>query len=193
VTRRRRRTGLLIVAGALVVVGTGTWIGLWASRSASLGKPRCEADSLRLELGPARLVPKTEDSPLLLALHNIGGLSCTLKGYPRIRLVGATGTVYPFAYRNAGDQEVTRGLPRAVLVRPDATVWALINKVSCVLTDRGRVAAIVRVAPPGSATFLRVSIAASGAYLDYCAAPDPGHRVDVSPIEEDVADTSARM
>jgi Protein of unknown function (DUF4232) len=130
-------------------------------------------------------------TPLLLRLLNHGSRACTLHGYPRIKLDGPSSTAYPFAYRDAGDQEVTNHLPGTVTLQVGASAWILINKNACVANDRGRVATKLQLAPPGSNAFLRVALARAGPYLDYCERPDPGHHIEVSPVEATASRTMA--
>jgi hypothetical protein len=144
---------------------------------------------LRLQAGHA-VTPKTMQTPLLLAIVNRGASACTLDGYPRIELRGAAGAPYPFSYRHAGDQEVTSRAPGVVTLRAGAAAWVLINKNACVLNDHGRVARRLDLDPPGGATFLHLTLARQ-ADLDYCPPPDPGHHIEVSPIEPTATRTMA--
>ena len=71
--------------------------GLAAGPLAGAASPaRCSAGALRLRLaaGPPA---KTMQHPALFALVNRGANACELEGYPRIRLLSAGGTRYPFA------------------------------------------------------------------------------------------------
>jgi hypothetical protein len=129
-------------------------------------------------------------TPLLLAIVNRGASACTLDGYPRIELRGAGGALYPFSYRHAGDQEVTSRAPGSVTLRAGATAWVLINKNECVLNDHGHIARQLELAPPGSSAFLHL-ILGRQAYLDYCQSPDPGHHIEVSPVEPTATRTMA--
>jgi hypothetical protein len=62
----------------------------------------------------------------------------------------------------------------------------MLNKIPCVGNVNGRLARQVWVTPPGIRGVLRVR-SLSGVFLDYCAAGDPGHRVDVSPVAASAA------
>ena len=100
----------------------------------------------------AAVVPKTMQLPLLLELVNDGRSACTLEGYPRIALLSASGTVFPFAYRDGGDEEVTSRRPATVTLRPGGAAFVLLNKNACIANVNGRLARQVRVqlrrAPP---------------------------------------------
>jgi hypothetical protein len=159
-----------------------------SSAAARLPVARCSAGALRLKIGGV-VVPKTQQTPLLLALINYGAKTCTLDGYPRIGLESKVGSPYPFAYRNRGDQEVTRRSPRRVTLRPGAVAWVMINKNHCELhTSLGQgVADRLELSLPGSSAFLRIALGPRHPTYSYCAAPDPGHYVDVSPVESSAA------
>jgi hypothetical protein len=128
------------------------------------------------------VVPKTKQSPLLLALVNHGSRTCTLDGYPRIQLGSSAGSVYSFAYRDRGDQEVTHAAPSRLALRRGAVAWVMINKNHCVLHALGAVHTL-RLSPPGDTGFLSLTLGAQQPIYTYCAAPDPGHYVDISPLE----------
>jgi hypothetical protein len=174
------------VAGALSVVLVGP--ALNSSAAALLPVARCSAHALRLKIGGA-VVPKTQQTPLLLALVNYGAKTCALDGYPRIRLESKVGSPYPFAYRNRGDQEVTGRRPRRVTLRPGAVAWVMINKNHCELhASLGQgVAKRLALSPPGSSAFLRITLGPRQPTYSYCPAPDPGHYVDLSPVESSTA------
>jgi len=129
--------------------------------------------------------------PLLLELVNDGRSACTLEGYPRIALLSAGGTVFPFAYRDGGDEEVTSRRPAKVTLRPGGAAFVLINKNPCLANVNGRLARQVRVAPPGATATLALH-SLRGLLPDYCAAGDPGHRIDVSPVEASPASAEHR-
>jgi hypothetical protein len=161
-----------------------------ASTSAGASVRGCATASLALRQGPL-VVPKTMQLPLLLELVNKGRSACTLEGYPRIALLSAGGAAYPFAYRDGGDEEITSRRPAAVTLRPGAAGFVLINKTPCIGNVNGRLARRVRVTPPAATGTLALA-SLRGLFLDYCAAGDPGHRVDVSPVEASAAATGHR-
>jgi hypothetical protein len=174
------------VVGVLTVVVASPTLN--SSAAARVPVARCPARTLRLKIGGA-VVPKTQQTPLLLAVTNSGTKTCTLEGYPRITLESKVGSPYPFAYRNRGDQEVTGRHPPRLTLRPGAVAWVMINKNHCELhiaLGQG-VAARLELSPPGSSAFLRIALGRRQPPYSYCAAPDPGHYVDVSPVESSAA------
>jgi hypothetical protein len=182
VCRRARHAVCAAVAGAIWVVLVSPTLN---SRSAALlPVARCSADALRLRIGGV-IVPKTQQTPLLLALVKRGAKTCTLDGYPRIRLESNVGSPYPFAYRDRGDQEVTHAAPLRIVLRPGTSAWVMINKNHCELhTSLGQgVVDRLALSPPGSTAFLRIKLGSRQPAFNYCDGPDPGHYVDVSPLE----------
>lgn len=151
-----------------------------AATTAGASVRGCATSSLALRQGPF-VVPKTMQLPLLLELVNDGRSACALKGYPRIVLLSASGTVFPFAYRDGGDEEVTSSRPAAVMLRPGGAAYVLINKGPCLGNVNGRLARQVRLAPPGATATLALR-SLRGLLPDYCPAGDPGHRIEVSPV-----------
>jgi len=149
--------------------------------------PRCAAGALILKAG-ATVVPKTMELPLLLELVNRGRTSCTLEGYARVQLRSASGALYGFSYREGGDAEVTAHKPAVVTVSPGHGAWVLLNKTPCSGNVDGRLAHQVWLAPPGASGYLRLALG-NVVLFDYCGAGDPGHTVDVSPVEASAAAT----
>lgn len=150
----------------------------------------CDTGTLRLELD-VDVSPKTEQTPLLLRLVNRGSGACALNGYPLIKLDGPNGSTYPFTYRDSGDQEVTSRQPGTVTLLAGASAWVLINKNHCVTSDHGQLATRIELAPPESDTFLDAALPGNGPRFDYCAAPDPGNHVEISPVEPTALRTSS--
>ena len=177
-----RAVAAAALAAAALVVLAGT--------SAGAAVKSCATSSLALRQGPL-VVPKTMQLPIMLELVNDGRAACTLEGYSRIVLLSASGTVYPFAYRDGGDEEVTSARPAAVTLRTGGVAYVLLNKLACLGNVNGRLARQARVTPPGAKSALALR-SLRGFYLDYCAAGDPGHRVDVSPVEASPAATGHR-
>jgi len=65
----------------------------------------------------------------------------------------------------------------------------MINKNHCELHSslgQGR-ADQLELSPPGSNAFLRIALGSRQPTYNYCAAPDPGHYVDLSPVEPSAA------
>jgi hypothetical protein len=177
---RRLAAATLAVAALAALAGT----------SAGASVKGCAASSLALRQGPL-VVPKTMQLPLLLELVNDGRAACTLDGYPRIVLLSASGTVFPFAYRDGGDEEITSRRPGRVTLRPGGEAFVLLNKSACIANVNGHLARQVRVTPPGATATLSLRDL-RGLFPDYCAAGDPGHHVDVSPVETSVSNAEHR-
>jgi len=177
-----------LVAGAvagLLVFGLGS-----AAAGAGAGtEPRCGEGALTLRAG-ASVVPKTMELPLLLELVNHGRASCTLEGYPRVQLRSASGSLYPYAYRDSGDAEVTAHKPAVVTVSPGHGAWVLLNKTPCLGNVDGRLVHNVWLMAPGTTGYLRLTLG-NVVFFDYCGPGDPGHAIDVSPVERSAAATAA--
>jgi hypothetical protein len=175
---RRRLAVVASLAGCAGLV-TGA-----AAAGSSL--PRCTA--LVLRAGPA-VVAKPGQLPILFELVDRGRSACSLDGYPRIELRGSAGTLYRFAYRDGGDAEVTSRRPAVVTLHAGSGAWILINKAACVGNVNGRLASVISVVAPGSSRTLTTRFGGNVRYPDYCGSGDPGHQVDVSPVEPTIAAT----
>jgi hypothetical protein len=180
--RRRRALG-----GVLAAVCAALALGVASAGAGSVAA--CATGGLALKLG-ARVVPKTDQLPQLLELVNRGGAACTLEGYPQLQLRSSSGALYGFSYRDHGDAEVTASRPRLVTLRPGAAAWVLLNKSPCLGNVDGRLAREVWLSAPGAKGFLRLRLQ-NVVFFDYCPAGDPGHTIDVSPLEPTAAATAA--
>ena len=90
-------------------------------------------------------------------------------------------TVLPFHIRWGGDEVLTTARPALVPLSPGGTAYIGLNKDVCV-RHYYRAAHIFQVIPPNDyqpLTFGRPRLP----ILTYCRAGDPGHTVDVSPVE----------
>ena len=179
--RRRALHGVLAAACGALALGAGV-AGAGAVAA-------CAAGGLVLKLG-VRVVPKTMQLPLLLELVNRGEGACTLAGYPRVQLRSSSGALYGFSYRDRGDAEVTGTRPGVVTLRPGGGAWVLLNKTACLGNVDGRLAREVWLMAPGTKGFLRLRLA-NVVFFDYCGPGDPGHTIDVSPLEPTAAATAA--
>jgi Protein of unknown function (DUF4232) len=169
--------GALMAVIATAVAGAGT------------PPPRCAAGALTLRAG-ATVVPKTMELPLLLELVNHSSATCTLDGYPRVQLRSASGTLYGYSYRDSGDLEVTAHKPALVSVSPGHGAWVLLNKTPCIGNVDGRLVHRVWLMAPGTDGYLRLTLG-NVVFFDYCGAGDPGHTIDVSPVEPSAAATAS--
>jgi hypothetical protein len=179
--RRRALCGVLAAAGGALALGAGV-----AGAGAVAG---CGASGLALKQG-GRVVPKTMQLPLLLELVNRGAGACTLEGYPRVQLRSSSGALYGFSYRDSGDAEVTALRPALVTLRPGGSAWVLLNKTPCIGNVDGRLARQVWLMAPGTKGFLRLRLG-NVVLFDYCGPGDPGHTIDVSPLEPTAGATVA--
>jgi hypothetical protein len=174
-------------------VGCGTLTPQGRLQSPSFPRPpaaRCLASDLRLSLGP-QISPMTEEHADLLVLRNASSQACTVRGYPKLTLGYAAGTL-PFAYHDGGGPYVTAAKPRTVVLSPGDRAYLLVAKSTCV----GRVARAanrITITMPSSAATLTVALTSPGASeLDYCQgrSRDPGDSVTVSPVERSQASLS---
>jgi len=183
VARRRRAVGVGVVA-ACCALALGVGVAGAGAGAASV----CAAGGLALEQG-GRVVPKTMELPLLLELVNRGRVACTLEGYPRVQLRSSSGALYAFSYRDGGDAEVTGSRPAVVTLRAGGGAWVLLNKTPCIGNVDGRLARQVWLMAPRTTAFLRLRLA-NVVFFDYCGPGDPGHTVDISPLEPTAAATT---
>ena len=148
----------------------------------------CRSLQLRVALGPL-VSEATQQNTVILGFRNVSSTTCDLRGYPSIVLSDSSRAALPFAYHHGGDQMLTRRPPTLVVVRPGAVVYAAFNKNSCVmLASHSAVGG--EVTPPGSSQPLAFDLQ-HYRILDYCPAGDPGHVVDVSPVEPTRRDVMA--
>lgn len=87
-----------------------------------------------------------------------------------------------FRYRRRGDQELTGAAPARVVVPINHRAYFALNKNARVGRAK-RLAAKLVVTVPHARGELTLKLARYP-LLDYCAAPDPGHTIDLTPIEQ---------
>ena len=126
----------------------------------------------------------------MLVLTNVSAASCDLRGYPGVTLFGHDGARLAFRYRRGGDQMLTGAAPALVPLRPGAAAYFAISKVTCVAPD-GDVARRIQVILPGGHQALSHTVRRVPA-LGYCKAGDPGHTIDLTPIEPCLRDLANR-
>jgi uncharacterized protein DUF4232 len=141
---------------------------------------RCVPSQVRLAAGPA-VSERTQQSTLLVEIRNISATGCGLRGYPGIVLAGRGGARLPFRYRRGGDQMLTGRAPALVPLSPGAVAYLAINKNHCVTFTR-RIASRLEVTLPGDRQPVSLRLARYP-ILDYCGRNDPGHTIDVTPVE----------
>ena len=182
--RRSRRRAVGAVFAAVCAA-----LAMGAAAAGAGAVVACGGGGLVLDLGP-RVVPKTMELPLLLELVNRGRAPCTLEGYSRVQLRSSSGALYAFSYRDHGDAEVTAGRPRLVTLRPGGAAWVLLNKTPCIGNVAGRLARQVWLQAPATKGYLRLRLS-NVVFFDYCGPGDPGHTIDISPVEPTAAATAA--
>lgn len=139
----------------------------------------------------------TEQSTAPLEVTRIGSQSCTLRGYPRIVLLGAHGHKLDFPYSHHGDLVVAARPPRVVRVTGGGSAFFLLNKNSCVSRER-TAARWLRVRLPGVSGQMALRLPRYP-ILGYCpikfpnGARDPGRMITVSPIVSSLARAAARL
>jgi hypothetical protein len=145
----------------------------------------CWPAQLRLALGP-RVSEATQQDTAVLVLTNASAAGCDLRGYPRVALSGSGGALLPFSYRRGGDQMLTGAAPALVPLRPGGGAYFAINKVTCAMHESD-VARRIQVIPPGGHRALSYAVRRFPT-LGYCQAGDPGHTIDLTPIEPSLRD-----
>jgi hypothetical protein len=148
----------------------------------------CVPSQLQLAAGPL-VSERTRQHTLILLLRNTSARGCTMQGYPRITLTGAHAKTLPFSYRRRGDQMLTSNPPAPVPLPPGATAYLAINKNACV-TFTTATASQVQVTPPGTRHPLAITLPSDR--MDYCAPRDPGHTIDVIPVQRTQAGVYAQ-
>lgn len=146
----------------------------------------CRTAQLRLSPG-GRVSEATEQNTLLLVLRNDSPTGCDLRGYARVSLLDAAGSALPFRYRRTGDQMLTSARPTVVPLAPGASAYLGINKNTC--ETGGTIASsTIRLTPPGASQPLTLTLSSLfQGRLGYCGAGNPGHTVDISPVEPTTA------
>jgi uncharacterized protein DUF4232 len=149
----------------------------------------CRPGQLRLTLGP-QVSEATEQDTAVLVLTNVSAAGCDLRGYPGLALSGHHGVPLPFRYHRGGDQMLTGAAPALVPLPPGAAAYFAISKVTCVAHERD-VARRIQVTPPGGHRALSHPVRRFPT-LGYCPAGDPGHIIDLTPIEPSLRDLASR-
>ncbi len=156
--------------------------------SASATHPYCRGGQLRVGLGPL-VSEATQQNTVILDFRNASAVTCDLRGYPGIALSDRVGAVLPFGYHDGGDQMLTSRAPTLVVLAPGAVAYAGVNKNTCVMYA-SRSAVGGEVTPPGGSQPLAFELP-HYRILGYCRAGDPGHVVDVTPVEPTMRDVLA--
>jgi photosystem II stability/assembly factor-like uncharacterized protein len=147
----------------------------------------CHSSQLLLAFGPG-VSEATEQNTLVLDLHNQSTRGCDLRGYPNITLLDGRGARLPFSVQRHGDQMLTGRPPAFVSVPPGGDAYLGLNKNTCEAGTQ-RSAAEIRVVPPQQRQSLS-ALLPHYPILGYCTV-EPGHIVDITPIEATVRAVSA--
>ncbi len=150
-----------------------------ASRAQDRNGPACRTSQLQLTAGP-RVSEATEQNTLVLVFRNISAADCYLRGYPGIALYDGTRRL-SFAYRRGGDQMLTSAAPALVRLVPRGYAYSAVNKNTCISFTRIS-AARAEVTPPGQREPLVLTLPLNP-ILGYCGASEPGHLIDIAPVE----------
>jgi hypothetical protein len=188
--------GAAMAAAAILIAGCGDSApravtppaSQVASHAPDRNGPACRPSQLRLTAGP-RFSEATEQHTLLLVFRNISATACHMQGYPGIALYDSTGRRLSFAYRRVGDQMLTSAPPGLVRLPPGGYAYSALNKNTCVSFTQVN-AARAEVTPPGQREPLALALP-HYPILDYCGASDPGHRIDIAPVEPTSLDVLA--
>ena len=149
---------------------------------------RCLPSQLRLAAGP-RISEATQQNTLLVVIRNVSATKCDMRGYPRVALIDRSGARLPFRYRQGGDQMLTSRPPALVPLAAGAVAYVAINKNTCV-TFTSRIANRLELTLPGDRKALSLRLARYP-ILDYCGVHDPGHTIDITPVEPNAASLGA--
>ncbi len=179
---------LAMILASILMAGCGASAPTATRPSASTAGPACRSTQLQLSAGP-RVSERTQQHTLLLVFRNVSATECVLRGYPAITLVDSAGHRLDFSYRRRGDQMLTSARPGLVTLPPGGLAYSAINKNACV-SFAARSAASADVTPPGQREPLVLKLARYP-ILDYCGVGDPGHTIDIAPVEPTSADVMA--
>ena len=198
---RRLRRRLLGAAGVAIASALGLSVyalttggGSQQSNATSSNRPRAAAAPCNSAAGWRLWIHGTWSEPTQsntapLAVTRVGGQSCTLRGYPQIVLLGASGRKLDFPYTHHGDLVVAARKPRAVHVAGWGSAFFLLNKSSCVVRN-AKLARQLQVRLPGVRGVLTLRLP-HYPMLGYC--PNGVMTVAVSPIVANLSQAAARL
>jgi Protein of unknown function (DUF4232) len=179
-----------VAANFDVLSGTHAWLavageGLWRTTDGShwtstTAIEPCSSSQLRLTPGQ-RISEPTEQSTRLFTLTNVSPSTCSLGGYPTVALLDEHGVRLPLRYHDGRDQVLTSRSPQPVTLTPLDQAYEAINKNACVGHASDIAARIRFTLPHAGATLTRAL--ARYPILDYCPTGDPGHVLDIGPLE----------
>jgi Protein of unknown function (DUF4232) len=185
-------TCVAAAVAAILAAGCGTSPPEESRPSASLATSsvsrqdalRCRSSQLQLTAG-SRISEATQQNTLLLVFRNVSATGCDMRGYPGIALFDSKGDGLALQYRQHGDQMLTGTPPTLVRLPPSGVAYSAINQNTCVAFER-RIAVRVEVIPPDDRKDLALKLPPYP-ILGYCGPGDPGHVIDIAPVEPTAA------
>jgi|ERR1700691_940171 hypothetical protein len=181
-------SSLIAGCGASAPTTTGSSPSQALSSASAQGGHACRSTQLQLSAGP-RISEATEQHTLLLVFRNVSATKCVMRGYPAIALADRAGHRLDFSYSRRGDQMLSSAPPGLVTLPPGGLAYSAVNKNSCVGFAPSN-AASADVTPPGQRQALVLKLP-HYPVLGYCGASDPGHTIDIAPVEPTSADVLA--
>jgi len=142
--------------------------------------PTCAPTHMKVGNGPFVGGAMGEMS-MTITLVNSGPGHCVLDGYPKLRMVTATGATLDFSKETAS-QYIRRIPPRRVLLGVGAIAYVEIAKYRCDLGDI-ETASQVRLILPGAVNGTAFTVPTRG--FSYCKGgpSDPGNVIAFTPVE----------
>jgi hypothetical protein len=194
--KNRPAVTLAMGIASVLIAGCGVSAPAVTGSSASRASPSpsargghaCRPTQLQLTAGP-RISEVTQQNTLLLVFRNTSATACIMRGYPAIALADRAGQRLDFSYGQRGDQMLTSAPPGLVTVPPGGLAYSALNKNTCV-SFAPRNAASADVTLPGQRQPLVLELPRYP-ILSYCGPSDPGHTIDIAPIEATSADVLA--
>lgn len=174
---------MLVLKALTVSIALVTSLLLSFQPRAGAAVSRCAMAHLAARLGPD-VSATTGAHPIALRVVNRSRSECWLKGYPAVVLRDGRGAI-PFVYVHRGDIMVTSRPSRAVVLRPGASAYVLLDKFRCDLGSR-RDSTSVQIGLEGSPVRSHpVALRGGGLFISLCK---PGLRAEgrvvfVSPFE----------
>lgn len=173
---RRARIAAVAAVGTVLLLAP-------SSGSAERGTvSRCATAQLVLRL-TAYDAQMTGEHGSMFALRNRSRTTCSLLGYPRVRLLDRRGAL-PFRPGYGRGTYLPRLRPRRVVLRPGRSAYVLVVKYRCDGVGT-RAATRIELTPPGDRTPITSRrLAHRPRDYTYCRAGrgDPGNLLQISPV-----------
>jgi hypothetical protein len=152
--------------------------------NATAAPPICRGSALRLSLHRGGISPETGEHATPFDLRNVGAATCSLRGYPRVRLFDRRGAM-PFRYERGGRYFFIDESPKTVLLRPGARASFVVAQYRCDVGVRSGATRVV-VYPPGTTHPQSRHVPAKA--FSYCKGyhghdrRDPGNTIHIGPV-----------